>query len=218
MYNTNWELPEFYAGSIWLKYMKYNREQYIEKLKTVLEKHVFEHSLAVEACMHGLYEYFKQQNLLNASEPALDDWLLAGLLHDVDYYGTYKDTHPTNTLAVTQNLSLELPTVVHEIIKAHAPERTSVRPVSKAQWSIFCADSLTGLIMAVAMIYPSRKLVDVKVSSVLKRFLKEPRFAAGTRRDEIAMCSNPTGLNLPIETFIEICLKSMQQIASDLGL
>lgn len=59
---------------------------------------------------------------------------------------------------------------------------------------------------------------DVKLSSVVKRFLKEPKFAAGTRRDEVAMCSNPEGLNLPLEKFIEICLLSMQKIAVDLGL
>jgi predicted hydrolase (HD superfamily) len=72
--------------------------------------------------------------------------------------------------------------------------------------------------MAVAYVYPSRKLAEVKVSSVLKRFLKEPKFAAGTRRDEVALCANPDGLNLPLEKFIEICLTSMQTIAPDLGL
>ena len=72
--------------------------------------------------------------------------------------------------------------------------------------------------MAVAYVYPSRKLADVKVSSVLKRFLKEPKFAAGTRRDEVAMCEKPEGLNLPLEKFIDICLTSMQRVAETLGL
>jgi len=72
--------------------------------------------------------------------------------------------------------------------------------------------------MAVAYVYPSRKLSDVKVSSVLKRFLKEPKFAAGTRRDEVALCSKSEGLNLSLEKFIEICLESMQKVSADLGL
>mgnify|MGYP001600631799 FL=1 len=72
--------------------------------------------------------------------------------------------------------------------------------------------------MAVAYVYPSKKLADVKTSSVLKRFLKEPKFAAGTRRNEVILCENPEGLNLPLEKFIDICLQSMQQVASDLGL
>jgi predicted hydrolase (HD superfamily) len=61
-------------------------------------------------------------------------------------------------------------------------------------------------------------LSDVKVSSVLKRFLKEPKFAAGTRREEVALCANPDSLNLPLGKFIEICLTAMQNIAPDLGL
>ena len=72
--------------------------------------------------------------------------------------------------------------------------------------------------MAVAFVYPSRKLADVKLSSVIKRFKKEPRFAAGTRRDEVAMCSLPEGLNIPLEKFIEICLESMKAIAIQIGL
>ncbi|MDD2482760.1 MAG: hypothetical protein PHE71_00570, partial [Candidatus Shapirobacteria bacterium] len=107
---------------------------------------------------------------------------------------------------------------VDQIIKAHAPEISGVKPTSKAQWSIFCADSLTGLIVAVAFVYPSRKLADVKTSSVLKRFLKEPRFAAGTRRNEVTQCELAEGLNIPLEKFIDICLTSMQQIAPKIGL
>ena len=69
-----------------------------------------------------------------------------------------------------------------------------------------------------ALVYPSKKLADVKLSSVVKRFLKDPHFAAGTRRDEVAQCVNPDGLNIPLEKFIDICLASMQAIASDLSL
>ena len=60
--------------------------------------------------------------------------------------------------------------------------------------------------------------IPLKFSSVLKRFLKEPRFAAGTRRDEVKMCELSDGLNIPLEKFIEICLTSMQQIAHQIGL
>jgi predicted hydrolase (HD superfamily) len=77
---------------------------------------------------------------------------------------------------------------------------------------------LTGLIVATALIYPTKKLSEVKLSSILKRFHKEPRFAAGTRRDEVALCQNKNGLNLPLDTFVDICLKSMQSIAQTLGL
>jgi len=192
--------------------------EYLNAVKNQLEEKIFIHSLALQACMDGLYDYFSANHLLDEKEPGKEDWLLAGLLHDIDYSDPYKEGHPNHTKEVLAKYGLEISDSVDHIIKTHAPELTGVKPVSKADWSIFCADSLTGLIMAVAYVYPSRKLADVKVSSVLKRFLKEPRFAAGTRRDEVAMCNRPDGLNLPLEKFMEICLSSMQKIAPDLGI
>ena len=168
--------------------------------------------------MGGLYDYFKDNNLLTPEEPSREDWLLAGLIHDIDYSGPFKAEHPNKTKEALSLYGLDLSETIDRIIKSHAPELTGIKPTSKAEWSIFCADSLTGLIMAVAFVYPSRKLSDVKVSSVLKRFLKEPKFAAGTRRDEVAQCSLPESLNLPLEKFIEICLVSMQKIAPSIGL
>ncbi len=168
--------------------------------------------------MGGLYDYFSTNGLLNSDEPKKDDWLLAGLIHDIDFGGEFKELHPKKTKEVLAKYNLKISDIVHNIIKSHAPEITGYYPKNKAEWSIFCADSLTGLIMAVAYVYPSRKLADVKLSSVLKRLLKEPKFAAGTRREDIKKCINPNGLNLPIEKFVEICLNSMKLIADDIGL
>lgn len=195
-----------------------DRQKYYDAVKKQLEPNIFNHSLALEACMAGLYDYFAANNLLTVNDPPKDDWSLAGLLHDVDFSGEFKPFHPNKTKEVLAKYGLEITDTIHNIIKAHAPTLTSRQPQNKAEWSVFCADSLTGLIMAVAYVYPSRKLADVKLSSVIKRLLKEPRFAAGTRREEIKMCSLPEGLNLPIEKFIEICLNSMKEIAAEIGL
>ena len=201
-----------------LKTMEYNRENYLAAVKSKVENNIFFHSLALEACMGGIYDYLKVGGCINENEQPRGDWLLAGLVHDVDYFGEYKETHPKNTKEVLARAGLDLPGSVDNIIKAHAPERTGVQPQSLAQRAIFCADSLTGLIVAVALVYPSKKLADVKVASVVKRFLKEPKFAAGTRRDQVAMCADAGGLNIPLEKFIEICLASMQKIALEIGL
>jgi len=198
--------------------MAYNRQIFKDAVEKTLEKNIYFHSLALEACMGGIYDYLKQNNQLDENEPSRNDWTLAGLIHDIDYVGEFKEFHPNKTKESLQKLNLEITDSVDKIIKAHAPEISGIKPTSKAQWSIFCADSLTGLIVAVAFVYPSRKLADVKTSSVLKRFLKEPRFAAGTRRDEVSQCELKDGLNIPLEKFIEICLTSMQQIAPEIGL
>ena len=193
-------------------------EEYLSAVKSQLDEKIFIHSLALQACMGGLYDYFSSKNLLSTDEPKKDDWLLAGLIHDIDYSDPFKEEHPNKTQEALKKYNLEVSDTVLNIIKAHAPDLTGRKPQNKAEWSIFCADSLTGLIMAVAFVYPSRKLADVKLSSVVKRLLKEPRFAAGTRREDIKKCVDPDGLDLPIEKFVEICLNSMKNIASEIGL
>ncbi len=198
--------------------MDYNRQKYLDAIKTQLEINIFRHSLAVEACMDGVYEYLKSNGQFRPDEPIKEDWLLAGLIHDIDYSGEFKDDHPHKTREALAKYGLTISDAVHRIIQAHAAKHSGINPVSQADWTIFCADSLTGLITAVALIYPTKKLAEVKTSSVLKRFLKQPNFAAGTRRDEVALCSKEEGLNIPLEKFIEICLAAMQKIAPDLGL
>ncbi len=198
--------------------MPFDRQKYYNAVEKQLEQNIFYHSLAVESCMSGLYDYFKKNNLLDENEPPKDDWALAGLIHDIDFSSGFKEEHPAKTREALAKYGLELSDVAHRIIQAHDARFTGVNCKNKAEWSIFCADSLTGLIMAVAYVYPSRKLVDVKLSSVVKRFLKEPKFAAGTRRNEVAMCTSPEGLNISLEKFIEICLTAMQSIASEIGL
>ncbi|VVA43665.1 conserved hypothetical protein [Candidatus Roizmanbacteria bacterium] len=194
-----------------------DRQKYVNALKKQLEPNVFNHSLALEACMAGLYDHFAQNNLLADEKATKEEWMLSGLLHDIDYSGEFKPTHPQKTLEALAKYDLSISETVHNIIKAHAPDLTGRKPQNKAEWSILCADSLTGLIMAVAFVYPSRKLADVKLSSVIKRLLKEPKFAAGTRREEIKTCVNPEGLNLPIDKFVEICLNSMKGISDKIG-
>jgi len=195
-----------------------NRQDYLAALKKQLEPNILSHSQALESCMLGLYDYFHKNNLLDASEPTREEWGIAGLIHDIDYSGDTKDQHPNLTRLVLEKYNLKISDTIDSIVKAHAPELTGIKPKNKAQWSIFCADSLTGLIVATALIYPTKKLSEVKLSSILKRFHQEPRFAAGTRRHEVILCQNKDGLNLPLDIFVDICLKSMQSIAPSIGL
>jgi len=195
-----------------------DRQKYYDAVKSQLETNIFYHSLALETCMAGLYDYFQANNLLTSNDPLKEDWMLAGLLHDIDFSGEFKESHPAKTREALAKYGLEISDVVYQIIQAHDARFTGVVCENKAEWAIFCADSLTGLIVATTLVYPSKKMADVKLSSIVKRLLKEPRFAAGTRREEIKMCVNPEGLNLPIEKFVEICLESMKKIATEIGL
>ena len=186
--------------------------------KEMLAENIYRHCLALESCMGGLYDYFKLNNLLGPEEAPKEDWMLAGFLHDIAYWGDTKADHPLKVNEVLAKYNLRVNDNAYQIIKAHGPELTGVTPKTKAEWSIFCADSLTGLVTAVALVYSSKKLTDVKLKSVIKRLLKEPKFAAGTRREDIKKCSDTGGLNLPLEKFVEVCLNAMKNIAPEIGL
>ena len=197
--------------------MCYNRQPYLNAIKSSVETNIFYHSLALEACMNGIYDYLQQNNRLSPNNPPKDDWLLAGLIHDIDYGGEFKDQHPLKTKEALAKFGLEISYSVYQIVQSH-DARQNLTYTNQAQWAILCAYSLTGLIVATALVYPTKKLAEVKSSSVVKRFHKEPRFAAGTRRDEVAKCELPDGLNIPVDKFIEICLFSMQKIALEINL
>src|SRR4030042_1876912 len=85
---------------------------------------------------------------------------------------------------------------------------------TKLDKALFCADPLTGLITAAALVRPDKKLAGVEAKSVGKRF-KEKSFAAGANREQISQC---TELGLELDEFIELGLKAMKRIADDLGL
>lgn len=195
-----------------------NREDIIKVLKEKLELNVALHSVALEICMGAIYDYLEKNGQLSPNDLPKESWLKAGLLHDIDYGGKYKPEHCHKTQEALDEYGLSVTPEEMRVIKAHAPDLTNIFPQNKAEWAIMCADSLTGLIVAVALVYPSKKLADVKLSSVLKRFHKEPKFAAGTRREEVKQCENPEGLNIPIDMFIEICFEAMKKNAEEIGL
>ena len=94
--------------------------------------------------------------------------------------------------------------LVHAIL-AHN-EMLGVPRETKLDKALFCADPLTGLITAAALVRPDKKLGSVEAKSVRKRF-KEKSFAAGASRENIATCSE---LGIELDEFIEISLKAMQ--------
>ena len=82
-------------------------------------------------------------------------------------------------------------------------------------WAIRCADQLTGLIVAAALVHPDKKLAPLTPEFILKR-MNEKSFAKGADREPIKQCEEKLGI--PLTQFIEIVLKSMQGISTDLGL
>jgi predicted hydrolase (HD superfamily) len=98
-----------------------------------------------------------------------------------------------------------------QAIQAHAAQ---VPCQSQMDWAIYSIDPLTGLIIAATLMHPSKKLKQVDVEFVKRRY-KEKSFARGAKREDIEQCKN---IGLELDEFISICLKAMQDIDKDLGL
>lgn len=174
----------------------------------VSNKNIIKHMLATEAVMGELAKKLEPESI--------DDWKMAGLLHD----GDYRDDVPVEKQGIqvgewATKLGIQISDEVKHAMAAHNFSNTGVAPESKMDWAIFACDSLTGLIVAAALVLPSKKLSDVTPETVLRRF-KEPKFAAGTRREDIITCEKQLGI--PLEEFVKISLEAMQKIAPEIGL
>jgi len=179
------------------------REEALELLKKHLKnKNLVKHSLAVEACMRALARHLNQDE---------EKWGLAGILHDLDYEITEKspELHTTETVKILKDKGIDSD-IIHTI-QAHAAQVTCE---SDMDWAIFSIDPLTGLIIAATLMHPSKKLNEVDLS-FLKRRYKEKSFARGARREEIEQCKN---IGLELDEFLSKCLEAMQGIHEDLGL
>jgi putative nucleotidyltransferase with HDIG domain len=180
-----------------------NREEALDLVKQHLKnKNLVKHSLAVEACMRTVAAKLGQDEA---------KWGLAGILHDLDYELTEKspELHTTETVRILGELGIASDVI--QAIQAHAGK---VPCQSLMDWAIFSIDPLTGLIIAATLMHPTRKLKDVDLEFVKRRY-KEQSFARGAKREEIEECRN---IGLELDEFIAVCLGAMQGISSDLGL
>ncbi|MBI2022853.1 phosphohydrolase [Candidatus Daviesbacteria bacterium] len=192
------------------------REQAYKLLKEMIKyPNLIKHGLAVEAIMRELCNYLKPQHPEQPqSEFIEEEWAVVGLLHDADYELVEKD--PTKHTLVTEE-KLKPMGVSDRIIngiKAHHDGIKDSRD-NFLEKAVYAADDITGLITAVTLVRPDKKLSSVTVDSVMKKF-DQKAFAAGAKREQIKKGCEELGI--PLEEFIGISLKAMQGIAIELGL
>jgi hypothetical protein len=168
-------------------------------------QNLIKHSLAVEAGMRALARYFGEDE---------EKWAIAGLLHDIDYEKTKGDPSLHSKVGSQILKEIGFDQEICDAVLTHN-EAHGILPLSRMAKALFCLDPLTGLIVAATLVLPSKKLKDLKVENVLNRF-KEKSFARGANREIIKKCEEYLGL--PLEKFIEITLRAMQEISDQLGL
>jgi len=182
------------------------KEEALNLLKeNVKNQNLIKHCLAVEASMRELAKYFKKDE---------EKWGICGLLHDIDYEKTKDDPNQHSKMGSEMLKNLGFDQEVCDAVLTHN-EAHGIIPKTLMAKALYCVDPLTGLIVAATLVLPSRKINGLKTENVLNRF-KERHFARGANREIIKKCQEYLGL--PLEKFVEITLKAMQEISTELGL
>lgn len=118
---------------------------------------------------------------LDKTQPEIDQWWTAGLLHDLDWE-KYPEEHPNKaTEEILPKLGYDEEII--NAIRTHAPDRTGQQPKQEIECYLFACDELSGFMNAVSLIRPNG-FADMKVKSVTKK-LKDKRFAENVPREDI---------------------------------
>lgn len=165
------------------------------------------HMLAVEAAMRAYAPRF-------GGDPEL--WGVVGLLHDFDYEqnpDVAVEGHPVVGSRILRERGVD--DVIVRAILSHAGEITGVAPESDMEKALLAVDELTGFLVAVTLVRPSKSIHDVKLRSVRRKW-KDRAFAAPVNRQEIEHAA--ANLGVPLDEHVGIVLGAMQNAAEALGL
>ncbi len=162
------------------------------------------HSIATAAVMAALAERLKQD---------VETWWIIGMIHDLDFDMTQDPAvHGKKTAEILKKRG-ESEETIHAIM-AHNAEGLGIVRETTLDYALTCGESITGLIVATALVMPDKKLSSVKPSSVIKR-MKKKDFARKVSRECIMLCER---IGLDIEEFAEISVRAMQNVSGELGL
>jgi len=181
------------------------REEALSLLEESLKnQNLVRHCLATEAIMRSLARRFEQDQ---------DLWGITGLLHDLDLEIIDNDMnrHALKTAEILRERGVS-EDVIDPILRHN--EAVGEPRSSTFEHALAAAETITGLIVATALVYPDKKLASVKPKSIVKR-MKEKHFARSASRETIRECET---IGIPLPEFAELSLAAMREIADDLGL
>ena len=170
----------------------------------VKNENLVKHMLAVEATMRFYAEKFGED---------VEKWELAGLLHDFDWeIHPSLEGHPQDGAPILRERGV--PEEIVRAVLSHA-DHTGIPRQTRMEKALYACDEVTGLITAVALVRPSRSLLDLEPASVKKKW-KDKTFAAGANRAEIEKAASEFGIEL--WEHIGNVILAMRRIAPELGL
>ena len=190
--NSNRVVPNLTREEAWELLIQYNKETF----------HL-QHAQTVEAVML----YFART--LGYEDESLF-WGLVGLLHDLDFE-EFPEQHCVKTKEILEKENIN-PELIRAIMSHAYGMCSDVKPEHMMEKILFATDELTGLIGATILMRPSKSTLDLKLSSVKKKF-KDKKFAAGCSRDVIQYGANMLGWEL--DCLITETIKAMQEMEKE---
>jgi len=182
-----------------------NRQEALAIVHEYVEnENLIRHMLSVEAAMRVYAKKLDQD---------IETWGITGLLHDFDWeiHPTLEE-HPQAGAPILR--SKGVPEEIVRAILSHA-DHTGIPRQTMMEKALYACDEITGLIIAVALVRPSRSLFDLTSKSVKKKW-KDRAFAAGANREEIASATEEFGL--PLWEHTDNVIQAMCTIAPEIGL
>ncbi|HEX9366407.1 MAG TPA: HD domain-containing protein [Vicinamibacterales bacterium] len=162
------------------------------------------HMLAVEAAVRGYARHFGEDE---------DDWGAVALLHDFDYE-RYPDqeNHPYRGVEVLT--ARGYPEWATRAILSHA-DYSGVPRESRLEKTLYACDEMSGIVTAASLVRPSKSILDLEASSVIKR-MKDKAFARAVNRDDLRRGAEELGI--PLDQHITNVIAFMRVQADALGL
>ncbi|MFX1535370.1 MAG: lysine--tRNA ligase [Promethearchaeota archaeon] len=177
--------------------------------KHTKNENLVKHMLASEAAMRGYAKHYVKKGKLHKNN--IETWALAGLLHDI----MFEKDPEGHMFSGAELLKKEgVSDYITHAIEVHGNDDGS-KHITHLDKVLLVTEECTGLVVAATLVLPSKKLKDLKLESLVKRF-GEKGFAAKLNRDNIqAGCER---IDKSVEEHLGIVLKAMQGISDELGL
>jgi predicted hydrolase (HD superfamily) len=141
----------------------------------------------------------------------LEDWRMAGLLHDFDYE-RYPDSHPLQGADELRRRGY--PEHVVEAVLGHG-DHTGIPRTTPLARTVYACDEMSGFVIAVALVRPNRSLDEVDVRAVTKK-MKDKGFARQVPRDQLTRGADE--IDVPFEEHVMNVVKGLKSVRADLGL
>jgi predicted hydrolase (HD superfamily) len=143
----------------------------------------------------------------------VERWGIAGLLHDLDYE-RFPDAATHGAIGADELERRGYPADVADAVRRHN-DALGVPRQTRLDHVVFACDELAGFLVAVALMRPTKRLVDVEPEHVRKR-MKDKAFARAVPREILLAGAEEVGLDF--DEHVRRMVRYLSVVAPEVGL